>query len=44
MLPLLLDAIVPGEVKPDHPVGLIALILILVVLAAVAVIVKKKKK
>ena len=44
MYTLFLDAIAPGEVKADHPVGLIAFILVLVVLAAVAVIVRKRKK
>ena len=41
---LLLDAIVPGEIKADHPVHLIAFILVLVVAAVAAVIVKKRKK
>ena len=44
MIHLLLDAIVPGEVKADHPVGLIAFILIVAAVVAVTLIVKKRKK
>lgn len=44
MLQLLLDAIVPGQVEPDRPIGLIVFLLVVLLLAAVAVIIKKRKK
>ena len=40
---LLLDAIVPGQVKPDHPGGLIVFLLILTALAAAFIIRKRNK-
>lgn len=44
MTNLLLDAIVPGEARADHPNALIVFILIVVVLAVVTAIVTKRKK
>ena len=39
-----LDANAPGDIKADHPVGLIAFILIVAVVVIVALIVRKRKK
>ena len=44
MLPLILDAIAPGDIKTDHPTALIVFILVVAVVAVVTAIITRRKK
>lgn len=41
---LLLDAIAPGDIRPDHPGALLAFILVLAVIAVVTAVITRKRK